>query len=408
MLISWMDMRRTFILGFLTLAALSFGQSRTYLAIGDSVSWGYQPNNVSRSAGDKGFVKLFGDWLGTQYGTRPAVLNLAIPGETTVSYFDTSEIGGLLNSNYPIFFRPSQRNKVDTSITAELNAGRQIPYVTFALGANDLLGLTDAAFLAQPIAVQQQQADAALATADARLTTALTHLRTRLPNAILIMPGYYSPFTISRPEYPIAQYAIPRLNALIMAKAAQFNGRFAETYSAFVGRENELTWIASDDVHPRDPGYQVIYEQLISNVRRVQGNIQFSGLDGSATPPSTVDFTIGTLVRTAAVAANGDFVLSAPPGNLTISVKPSHWLRKAEAVNTSTGDIAGVSLILTNGDIDGDNEVGIGDYAVLSSSYGSVPGDATWQPTADLNEDESVDIADYAILSGAFGQVGDD
>lgn len=403
-----MDMRRTFVFGLLSLAALSFGQSRTYLAIGDSVSWGYQPNNVSRSAGDKGFVKLFADWLGTQYGTRPTVLNLAIPGETSVSYFDTSEIGGLLNSNYPIFFRPSQRNKVDTSVTSELNGGRQIPYVTFALGANDLLGLTDAAFLAQPIAVQQQQADAALATADSRLTTALTHLRSRLPNAVLMMPGYYSPFPISRPEYPIAQYAIPRLNALIVAKAAQFNGRFAETYSAFVGRENELTWIASDDVHPRDPGYQVIFEQLISNVRIIQGNIQFSGLDGSATPPSVVDFTIGTFVRSATVAPNGDFILSAPPGNLIISVKPTHWLRRAVSVNTTGGDAAGISIVLMNGDIDGDNEVGIGDYAVLSASYGSVSGDLNWQPAADLNEDESIDIADYAILSGAFGQVGDD
>lgn len=401
-------MRRTFILGLISVAAFSFGQSRTYFAIGDSVSWGYQPNNVTRSAGDKGFVKLFADWLGTQYGTRPGLINLAIPGETTVSYFDTSEVGGLLNSNYPILFRPSQRNKVDSSITSELNGGRQIPYVTFALGANDLLGLTDAAFLAQPISVQQQQADAALATADARLTTALTHLRTRLPNAILMMPGYYSPYPITRPEYPIAQYAIPRLNALILAKAAQFNGRFAETYSAFVGRENELTWIGSDDVHPRDPGYQVIFEALLSNVRKIQGNIQFSDLDGSAAPPSTVDFSIGTVSRTAGVALNGDFVLSAPPGNLTLSVKPTHWLRRSVSINTTVGDATGISIVLQNGDIDGDNEVGIGDYAVLSASYGSDSGDVNWQPAADLNEDGSIDIADYAILSGAFGQVGDD
>ena len=66
-----------------------------------------------------------------------------------------------------------------------------------------------------------------------------------------------------------------------------------------------------------------------------------------------------------------------------------------------------MNFSLTNGDSDGDNEVGIGDYAVLSSAYNSSNGDPNWDATADLNGDDAVDIADYAILSANYGLAGD-
>lgn len=66
------------------------------------------------------------------------------------------------------------------------------------------------------------------------------------------------------------------------------------------------------------------------------------------------------------------------------------------------------SFSLLNGDCDGDNEVTIGDYAILSSAFGSCEGDPNWDPRADLNCDGCVDIGDFAILSANFGQAGDD
>ncbi|MBX7135426.1 MAG: hypothetical protein K1X67_22385 [Fimbriimonadaceae bacterium] len=69
--------------------------------------------------------------------------------------------------------------------------------------------------------------------------------------------------------------------------------------------------------------------------------------------------------------------------------------------------VTSLDFSLTNGDVDGDNEVGIGDYAQLSYAYGSGPGDLNYIEEADLNGDESVDIADYAILSANYGEVGD-
>lgn len=403
-------MRRVLVLWALSLATGAFGQERTLLSIGDSVTWGYQPNDLSRSAGDKGFVRLFADWLGQQYGARPAVTNVAVPGESTSSYFDTSEIGALLNSNYPLFFRPSQRSKVDSSITSILGAGRQIPYATFALGANDLLELLDSTFLGQPLSVQMQQADQAIAAADGRLTTALNAVRQRLPATVLVMPGYYDPYPPSRPEHPVASYAIPRLNAMIEAKAFAYGARYVPTAAPFVGRELELTWIGEDDVHPRDSGYTVIFEQIVSHVRLVSGRIDLEGLAGPM--PETVVFQARdggtTHVRAVHPEPDGTFRLLAPAGLLQVSLKHTHWLRRTIGADTRSGDVSGLVVALLNGDVDGDNEVAIGDYALLSTAFGASHGEPGYLPTADLDEDQTIDIGDFAILSASFGQFGDD
>lgn len=95
-------------------------------------------------------------------------------------------------------------------------------------------------------------------------------------------------------------------------------------------------------------------------------------------------------------------------GNYDLAIKGSHWLRAVHPVNITSTCVTASPFNLLNGDIDNDNEIGIGDYAVLSSSYNSAPGDPNWVVGADLNGDESVDIADYSILSANYGQIGAD
>lgn len=113
---------------------------------------------------------------------------------------------------------------------------------------------------------------------------------------------------------------------------------------------------------------------------------------------------------TASLNPDGSFSIKTPArGTVSIRAKVSHWLRKADIGTRSLTDagLSGLSFTLTNGDCDGDNEVGIGDYSVLSSAYGSSVGDGNWAENADLNGDETVDIGDYAILSANYGEVGD-
>lgn len=93
-------------------------------------------------------------------------------------------------------------------------------------------------------------------------------------------------------------------------------------------------------------------------------------------------------------------------GTYDVFIKGSHWLRKLSD-DASFAPNATVSLTLTNGDVDGDNEVGPGDFGALSSAFGSVDGDSNWNAMADLDGDGEVGPSDFGILSANFGTSGD-
>lgn len=261
-------MRRAVLILGVCFSTLALAQTRTYVALGDSVGWGYQPSSTGRGNGDKGYVKPYADWLGTQQGgVRPNVINLAIPGESTASFYDTSEIGGLLNSNYPILFRQSQATVFRNKVSAERNAGRTITHVTVALGANDLLDLQDASFFALTFAQQTAIVDATLFSAEGRLVAILNLVRQECPNAVVKIPGYYNPYGAfpTSPENQIGQYAIPRLNAVLITIAKRFRASFVPVLNEFLGQELTLTWIGEDDIHPRNAGYTVYAQKLIGS-----------------------------------------------------------------------------------------------------------------------------------------------
>lgn len=151
-------------------------------------------------------------------------------------------------------------------------------------------------------------------------------------------------------------------------------------------------------------------------VARISGSVTFSDLSEGAVRPSKIKMDIRSLQddsivrwRWVELGPQGEFDLYGPaiPGPYSITTKYGHWLRRRVFINTVGGDVNNVSVILTNGDIDHDNEIGIGDYAELSATYGAVPGDFNWYAECDLNGDEGIDIGDYAILSANYGEVGD-
>jgi hypothetical protein len=114
--------------------------------------------------------------------------------------------------------------------------------------------------------------------------------------------------------------------------------------------------------------------------------------------------------RTIFTDRNGNYSLWLEPGTYEVSFKASHWLR----VNLTgvTLDVAeeltGQNVTLTNGDIDGDNEVTLFDFGELVAAFGSMPGDENWNPNADLDGDEEVTLFDFGILVQNFGAIGDE
>lgn len=114
-------------------------------------------------------------------------------------------------------------------------------------------------------------------------------------------------------------------------------------------------------------------------------------------------------VRKVRLGAGGSFTVATfQKGGYDMTVKGSPWLRRKISPSSVTNGVSVNFGTLVNGDVDGDNEIAIGDYAGLSTAFGSEPGNPHWNPNADLNGDDAVDIGDFAILSNNFGETGDD
>lgn len=152
---------------------------------------------------------------------------------------------------------------------------------------------------------------------------------------------------------------------------------------------------------------------VIRRAPSVSGHVDLSNVDDVG---HTVDVAItpvggGTPMQQSQVTLGdgGFFYLPTTlSGPVEVTFKASHWLRKRVLGVSLNPYDADLEVTLTNGDCDEDNEIGIGDYAILSQAYNSSDGDPNWNPVADLNEDATVDIADYAILSANYGLIGDD
>lgn len=110
-----------------------------------------------------------------------------------------------------------------------------------------------------------------------------------------------------------------------------------------------------------------------------------------------------------ALGAGGTFDIStnAPVGTYRLSMKGKTHLAKIQTV-VMNDYVSGLSFALRNGDVNNDNEVGPGDFTVLSANFGKSLGDSGYDARADLNRDDEVGPADFTILSASFGEVGDE
>lgn len=95
-------------------------------------------------------------------------------------------------------------------------------------------------------------------------------------------------------------------------------------------------------------------------------------------------------------------------GTYDIAVKPRLGLRRTFANVVITNGATLPSGTYLNGDADNDNEVTVGDYALLSDNFGRDSSHPAWDARADLDGDEEVTIGDVSILSVRFGTAGDD
>lgn len=118
--------------------------------------------------------------------------------------------------------------------------------------------------------------------------------------------------------------------------------------------------------------------------------------------------------------AGGQFSFTIPngygPGTYTLQCKGTFWLRdtiEIEIKELADGSLGcyNANFNLLNGDADMDNEVGIGDYALIADEefWGTERDDRVGEGYyPDLNCDDAIDIADYAIIASNYTLSGDE
>jgi Tol biopolymer transport system component len=106
-------------------------------------------------------------------------------------------------------------------------------------------------------------------------------------------------------------------------------------------------------------------------------------------------------VRTAIVAPDGAYTVTAYARQMDMSVETLSWLRRTVPVDAGSGPVSWVDMAFEIGDANGNNAVDLYDVNAVFVAYGESGG------IADVQGDGVVDLRDLNIIFINFGLVGD-
>lgn len=243
---------------------------RYYVAVGDSISYGFQTAKALAgdppSAFDTGYV----DYVAAHLRGRPQfphVVNFACPGETSASITSPcvwKATGHQLHQDYSgaqldavLGFLREHRGRVDP--------------ITVSMGGNDI-----DEFLATcppgDIGCIQAGAPAAIAAFTGRMGSILSQLRQAAPHSRIVMVGLYDPDV---PALELADPLFAQVNGALAAVSAAYGAGFADVMARFNPPQDEvatvcrLTLVCADgDSHPTDAGYVVMGQVVLGALRR--------------------------------------------------------------------------------------------------------------------------------------------
>lgn len=249
--------------------------------VGDSLPYGFDPLNIAPSDGDQGYASLYADRLGRERfgGIRPDVVNLAIPGETTATYFNAGrpffmgEPFWRANVNYTA--DTPQHDLLEQTLRDRFTAGDRVKSVVIQLGANDVLNLFDSPEFQRALATGDNLTlftllNTTILTAADRLTQIAQTARRLAPGAEIKLLNYYNPFEPISPAIdPRAAFAEPviqGLNAAVLQAASTLpdpTGSFVDLYSLFTTPDGSRVaqWtniVTLADIHPNARGFAEI------------------------------------------------------------------------------------------------------------------------------------------------------
>ncbi len=230
-----------------------------YLALGDSLAYGFQRNGVFNA----GYVD---DLSVRLVDIQPGIttINFGCPGETTDSFVVVHCTSVL---------QPHD-NYAGPQLTAALaflqaHTGHVSP-ITFDMGGNDLNHVL-AACLTQPdiAGCVRTNLPGALAQVAGNLNLILGELRAAAPRSEIIVLEYYNPFALYPSVAALTTFVVGALNATIAEVASAHGARLADAFQPFnitppPGGLCPLVWacVAPFDIHPTSGGYQLIADQF--------------------------------------------------------------------------------------------------------------------------------------------------
>jgi lysophospholipase L1-like esterase len=232
-----------------------------YLALGDSITYGFQPDKdkagAPPSAFDTGFVDLFAARL-RKLSPKVAVVNYGCPGETTVTFTQGGCPWLAERKKLHDAFRGSQLEAALSVLRAHPG---QVSPMTLTLWGNDLL----------PLSQKGKRAPRAIASVASRLNSILQRLRAAAPTAEIIVTGAWNP---EADQLKQAEPLYRSLDAAIARAAATSHARVAKTFAVFNppgslrtqrARLCALTFFCSKgDPHPTDAGYRAMADAFMA------------------------------------------------------------------------------------------------------------------------------------------------
>lgn len=226
------------------------GPKAYYLALGDSLAYGYQPNGTySQGYADDFYANLQSH--GTSHFT-----NLGCPGETSKTF---------LNGGCPYWFIRKTfylGSQMSAALSFIKNHSGQVSPVTIDIGANDVLGDINKSTCAISSTWQTD-----LATFNTNLVSILKQLSSALSGkGDLLVMNYYDPFENTCASNPAILTDLQLMNSNIQSDTANTAAQVVDVYTPFGGAATpntnlcNYTWMCSsyNDIHPTQTGYGVI------------------------------------------------------------------------------------------------------------------------------------------------------
>jgi lysophospholipase L1-like esterase len=255
-------------------ASTSAADPGTYLALGDSVPFGFRGGEAGEYRDADNFVgypELVGEELGLE------VINASCPGETTASFLDPSaQSNGCENtlqsdvgyrSSYPLHtpYDSANQSQLDLAVS-RLTENDDVELVTLQIGAND-------AFLCQQTTASRctdpQNLQGVGQTVQTNLDRILSTLREEGGyDGQIVVVTYYALDYADR-----TGAAIQQIDSGI-ARVAEANGAdVADGYAAFQERANAAGGdsvaaglVLPNDVHPTEEGQQLLADTVTAVV----------------------------------------------------------------------------------------------------------------------------------------------